>query len=115
MKVVFRILVLAAVGVASQAALANDQLDYERRVGSRLAGLFVGLDRNADGQVSREEARGDLNFVPLFDDMDINRDGLVTRDELRRYLEFRFGSHAAEAGGRALPAAAASQVPTPAR
>ena len=106
MKRLFQLLVAATFAVSVQAAFPNDQIDYERRVGSRYAMLFESLDINRDAVVSREEARGDLNFMPSFDDIDVNRDGLVTRDELRGYLELRYGPHAADAGRRAIAATA---------
>ena len=101
MKSLLRLFITAALAVWMQGALANDQLDYERRVGGRLAMLFDSLDRNRDAVVSREEARGDVNFSPLFDDIDVNRNGSVTRDELRAYLELRYGRHAADAAQQA--------------
>jgi hypothetical protein len=36
--------------------------------------------------VTRDEARGDLLFLPQFDTMDIDRDGRVTSAELERFL-----------------------------
>ncbi len=107
MKCLLRSVVAAALTVCAQAGFPNDQLDYERRVGSRFATLFESLDLNRDGMVSREEARGDLNFIPSFDDIDFNRDALVTRDELRAYLERRYGPHAADAGRQATAASSA--------
>ena len=97
MKSLLRLLVAIAAAAGMQGALANDQREYEIRAGRELATLFDSLDRNRDAQVSREEARGDVNFVPLFDDVDVNRNGLVTRDELRGYLELRYGPHSADA------------------
>jgi Ca2+-binding EF-hand superfamily protein len=73
------------------AASADDKTDYDRRAAARYEALFQTLDRNRDGVVSREEAQGDLNFLPSFDDMDINRDNVVSTDELRRFIESRFG------------------------
>jgi Ca2+-binding EF-hand superfamily protein len=76
-----------AVGAAS----ADDKADYDKRAAARYTALFQSLDRNGDGVVSREEAQGDVNFLPRFDDMDINRDNVVSTDELRRFIESRFG------------------------
>ena len=88
------ILLLSALAVA---ASADDRTDYNERVAERLVTLFQSLDRNADGVVTREESRGDLNLGPRFADMDINSDGKVTREELQRYNEHpynvRLGPH----------------------
>jgi hypothetical protein len=85
---------LALVACAA-AAFADDRADYERRVAARYAALFQELDRNQDGSVSREEAQGNLNFIPSFADIDIDRNDIVTRGELTRYITLRFGSDAA--------------------
>jgi Ca2+-binding EF-hand superfamily protein len=69
---------------------ADDKAQYEKRAIARYTQLFAALDRNADGIVTRDEARGDLNFIPAFDDMDINRDRAVTKQELERYLQRQF-------------------------
>lgn len=97
MKSLLRLALAMAAAAWMQGAAANDQREYEIRVGSELAILFDSLDRNRDAQVSREEARGDLNFLPLFEDIDVNRNDRVTRGELRGYLELRYGSHSAAA------------------
>jgi hypothetical protein len=73
------------------AASADDKADYDKRSAARYTALFQSLDRNGDGAVSRDEARGDLNFLPRFDDMDINRDNVVSAEELRLFIESRFG------------------------
>jgi Ca2+-binding EF-hand superfamily protein len=72
-------------------ASADDRADYNKRAAERFVSLFQSLDRNADGAVTRDEAKGDLTFVPRFDDMDINRDGIVLAEELRRFIEAQFG------------------------
>ena len=84
----------AAVLVAALAGTnvaAQDQAAYEQRSIARLVELFSGLDTDRDGRVTRLEAAGDLNFLPVFNDVDINRDGIATKDELDRYLELRYG------------------------
>ena len=70
---------------------ADDRETYNRRAAAADAALFQQLDRDRDGRLSREEARGDLNLGPRFDDMDVNRDGIVTREELGVYLQQTFG------------------------
>lgn len=73
------------------AALADDKASFNRRAAERDAALFAALDRNADGALTREEARPDLTLGPRFDDADIDRDGVITRAEMQRYLEQRYG------------------------
>jgi len=73
------------------AAATDDKAEYERRAAARYAELFHALDRNGDSFVTREEARGDLNFVPRFDDMDVNRDAVVTLKELENYIAQEYG------------------------
>jgi hypothetical protein len=86
-----RVLILAvASGFYAFFAFADDQLEYERRAAARYSELFQSLDRNSDRTVTREEARGDLNFAPQFDDMDVNRDGIVTVQELADYVASRY-------------------------
>jgi Ca2+-binding EF-hand superfamily protein len=83
------------------AAAADDKADYDRRAAQRYTALFQSLDRNGDGAVSREEAQGDLNFLPRFDDMDINRDGMISAEELRRFIESQFGVRVIASEGQA--------------
>jgi len=71
---------------------ADDKAEYDRRSAARYMALFQSLDLNADGIVTRDEARGDLNFGPRFEDMDINRDGIVTMAELQRFVEQAHGT-----------------------
>ena len=86
---VFVVLTACSVGAG-----ADDKAEYDRRSAARYTMLFQSLDRNADGTVTRLEARGDLDFGPRFDDMDINRDGVVTMAELQRFIEQEHGGHA---------------------
>jgi hypothetical protein len=73
------------------AAAADDKYLFNERNAAHDAALFQSLDRNADGVVTSEESRGDLDFGPRFDDADINRDNKVTRQEFERYIEQRYG------------------------
>ena len=84
--------VLVTLLSAGTAAWPDDRSEYNRRAAARISALFQSLDRNADGFVTREEGRGDVNFVPRFDDMDINRDAIVSADELRRFIQAQFGA-----------------------
>lgn len=78
-------------GVLASMAVADDRADYNRRAAAADMAAFRQLDRNGDGQLTREEAGHDLNLGPRFDDMDINRDGIVTPAELHRYIERTYG------------------------
>jgi hypothetical protein len=80
------------VALASGYTLADDKADYERRSVARYVDLFTRLDRDRDDVVSRLEADGDLNFMPVFDDIDINRDGLATKAELDRFLALQYAA-----------------------
>ena len=71
---------------------AQDKAAYERRSIERYVTLFTWLDRDRDEAVSRSEAQGDVNFLPIFDDIDINRDGIVSKAELDRFLTLRYGA-----------------------
>lgn len=75
----------------ASAVRADDRLEYNARVAARLESLFQTLDRNADGVLTPEESKGDLDLGPRFNDIDINRDGTMTRQELRAYIERRYG------------------------
>ena len=86
-----RCAVLALALACTTGAGADDRDDYNRRAAARDLGLFHSLDRDADGAVTRLEARGDVNFLPRFDDMEVDMDGIVTRDELQRYIEQQYG------------------------
>ena len=80
---------LLAAGAAAVAA--DDRKAYNLRASTEDVRLFLSLDRNADGLLTKEESKGDLNLGPRFDDMDTDRDGIVTRQELERYVEARYG------------------------
>lgn len=89
---VARVGVLLSMLAAAPAVHADDRAEYNARVAARLEGLFQTLDRNADGVLTLEESKGDLNLGPRFNDIDVNRDGIMTRGELRGYIERRYGS-----------------------
>ena len=43
------------------------------------------LDKNKDGQISREEASGHPKLLKGFDRIDVNKDGQLSRDELKAF------------------------------
>jgi len=92
MKPVLRTATVLILWSGAAIVWADDQAAYNSRAAARHAELFQSLDRNADGLLTREESKGDLNLGPRFDDMDINRDGIVTREELQRYIHQRYGA-----------------------
>jgi hypothetical protein len=71
---------------------AQDKAAYERRSIEGYVTLFTWLDRDRDNAVSRLEAEGDVNFLPVFDDIDIDRDGIASKAELDRFLALRYGA-----------------------
>jgi hypothetical protein len=83
--------ILVALLALAMSAGAEDRSDYNRRAAARTLSQFHALDRNADGEVTRAEARNDVNFFPRFNDMETNMDGIVTKKELLRYIEQRYG------------------------
>jgi EF hand len=53
------------------------------------------LDKNKDGQISREEAGGHPKLLKGFDRIDVNKDGQLSRDELKAFHEKRQANRAA--------------------
>ena len=105
-----------AIAITSASAGAQGKAEHDRRVASDLAQLFASLDRDADRAVTRVEAAGDVNFLPLFADMDVNRDGVVTSDELGRYLQLAYGVKLESVSAPPAVASTASKPPaSPAR
>lgn len=92
---VARVGVLLFLSAAVSVVRADDRADYNARAADRLERLFQALDRNADGALTPEESKGDLDLGPRFDDIDVNRNGIMTREELGVYLQRRYGSRPA--------------------
>ena len=90
MKSRFFAVLLGACVFGGVTAHADERADYNRRAAERFSTLFLSLDRDGDANVTRAEARGDLNFGPRFDDMDIDRNGIVSRAELQRFVALQF-------------------------
>ncbi len=51
-------------------------------------------DTNADGMISREEAKALPRIAAHFDEIDANKDGQITMEELRAFHASRHGEHA---------------------
>lgn len=76
---------------ATTSLWADDKADYNARAAARDVALFQALDRDANGELTLEESKGDLNLGPHFQDIDIDRNGIVTREELQRYIGRHYG------------------------
>ena len=90
-----RFAVMFILGLAGAMAQAQDRNAFAQRVAAAYVELFGSLDRDGDGAVTRLEAQGDVNFIPVFNDIDINRDGIATKAELDRYLSLEYGGRPA--------------------
>lgn len=111
---------LAAFLLASTAAAADQRVKAApgASAGERQAVQWFNLlDRNGDGQITREEARWafrlDRRLEQQFDEADANHDGIVTEAEIRALAARRQAERAARraaqaAGGTAPKPAAAS-------
>ena len=70
---------------------ADERTEYYQRNANADLAKFHELDVDGNNAITRDEARGDVDFTPRFDAIDINRDGIVTLDELRAYVERQYG------------------------
>ena len=84
MRVISRYVATLIFLLSATAMAADDRTAYNERAAASISALFQSLDRNADGLVTREESRGDLNFGPRFSDMDINSDDNGRRRRRKR-------------------------------
>jgi len=85
------LIVLAlAVALAAPDVHAQDKSAYQQRSIARYLETFASLDVDRNGELSREETQGNLEFTAVFNDIDTNRDGTVTRAELDYFLAQRF-------------------------
>lgn len=83
--------VALGLAAAMSAAMAADRDAYNRRAADTDLAAFHALDRDRNGALTPEEARGAVDFGSRFNDMDTNRDGIVTLEEMRRYIERSYG------------------------
>ena len=72
-----RLLMTAALVAASFGALAASTDGASPKPG------FAQLDKNGDGNISRDEAAGHARLSQNFDRIDTNKDGVLSQDELR--------------------------------
>jgi hypothetical protein len=85
------------VSAAGTDAARNSPTAQEQRTSSM---NFERLDKNSDGYVSRDEARGNKNLESSFKNLDRNNDGKLSRSELDGSSSVGSGSGA---GARAQP------------
>ena len=88
---------ITALGLAALAVDAGADAGKARGPGGQGGPMMERLkqaDTNADGMISREEAKASLPRISAhFDEIDANKDGQVTSDELRAFLEKQRGEH----------------------
>jgi len=88
-SVVVIVLILIAASTGTNVD-AQDKAAYQQQSIARYLETFALLDFDRNGEVSHDEAQGNVEFTATFNDIDINRDGVVTRAELDRFLAERF-------------------------
>jgi HlyD family secretion protein len=69
-------------------------------VGTTAGSLFDRLDKNADGQISRDEAEGEARLNGRFVELDTNNDGKLSRSELQVLESEKSGAGTGSTGGR---------------
>lgn len=82
---------VTAFALHAQAPMADDREAYLRASAQRDVAMFDALDRDRDGRLTMEEARGTIDIEARFTDFDIDRDGVITRAELVRYVALQYG------------------------
>jgi Ca2+-binding EF-hand superfamily protein len=86
---------LTALGLVSAASLAFAAPDG--RAGA-MSDRLKQADSNADGMISREEAKALPRVLQNFDAIDANKDGQVTADEMRAYRKAQGGERGKHRG-----------------
>jgi Ca2+-binding EF-hand superfamily protein len=96
--------------ITSAGAVAQDRAAYDQRNIARFTDLFQRLDADRDGIVTRTEAHGNLDLLPVFQDVDLDGDDAITAAELNRFLAARFGMRPDDAVARAVSAPPATRT-----
>jgi hypothetical protein len=78
MKLVKSVLVASAMALACGAAFAADNAKENKG--------FNEMDKNADGKLSRAEAKGNKDLTKRWKEADSNNDGVVTRAEYLKLM-----------------------------
>lgn len=83
---------LLAAGAYAQAAPdAQPAPDHQR--GARMAERFKAADTNADGKLTRDEAKSKMPMVyKHFDEIDVNHTGAVTMADVAAYAQAHRGA-----------------------
>jgi Ca2+-binding EF-hand superfamily protein len=79
MKITKTLLAASAVLVSSVSVAAQAAPDAMAVQGNH----FTRMDKNGDGQISREEAAAFPHLSKRFDKIDTNRDGILSKDEMK--------------------------------
>lgn len=81
MKAIILLSVAALVSLASIAAWADPPAREAPRTRAECASLFMTLDTDADGRISRQEASADPVIASAFEDLNIGESGYMSIDE----------------------------------
>lgn len=63
------------------AAYAGGDKEHQHKEGSKTSATFESLDKNADSQISKTEAKSDKTLSESFATLDTNGDGYLSRAE----------------------------------
>ena len=77
MKLVKSVLVASAMALACGAAFADDKEHHKG---------FNDMDKNADGKLTREEAKGNKELLGKWKEADSNNDGVLSRAEYLKLM-----------------------------